>query len=147
MSKMTRRRFLGNSLATAASISAVPFFARAQSPNETLGVAVVGVKGRGGSHLSAYVGDPRTAVLYVVDVDEEIGLGRVRQIAEKQNGLKPKLVRDMREAFDDPAVDIVSTATPNHWHALCGVWAMQAGKDVFCEKPLALTVHQGRQMV
>ena len=147
MTKMTRRRFLGNSMATAATVSAVPYIARAQSPNDTLGVAVVGVKGRGNSHLSAYVGDPRTAVLYVVDVDEEIGLGRVRQIAEKQNGLKPKLVRDMREAFDDPAVDIVSTATPNHWHALCGVWAMQAGKDVYIEKPICHEIAEGAALI
>ena len=51
------------------------------------------------------------------------------------------------EAFDDKAVDIVSTATPNHWHALCGVWAMQAGKDAYIEKPISHNIWEGRKIV
>ncbi|MHC4399536.1 MAG: Gfo/Idh/MocA family protein [Planctomycetota bacterium] len=146
MSKMTRRRFLGQSAAAAAAVSALPYLAKAQNPNEKLGVAVVGIRGRGGSHLSAFMGDPRTVVLYVVDIDEKVGRDRSEQVGGKQ-GVKPKYVRDMREAFADPAVDVVSTATPNHWHALCGLWAMQAGKDVYIEKPISHEIAEGSALV
>jgi predicted dehydrogenase len=144
--KVTRRRFLGSSLAAAAAVSAMPHIARAAGPNEKLGVAVVGVRGRGSSHIGAFLGDPRTTILYIVDADEKVGQNRCQQIAQKQ-GVAPKFVRDMREAFEDDAVDIVSTATPNHWHALCGVWAMQAGKDTYIEKPVCHNVAEGSALV
>ncbi len=146
MTRFSRRRFLGNSVAAAAAASLAPYVARAQDPNDKLGVAVVGVGGRGGDHLNGWVGDARTTVLYVVDVDEKIGQSRCEKVAEKQ-GTKPKYVRDMREAFDDPNVDVVSTATPNHWHALCGVWAMQAGKDVYIEKPICHEIAEGSALI
>ena len=146
MTRFSRRRFLGNSLAAAAAVSGAPYIAKAQNPNDTLGVAVVGVGGRGGGHLAAYVDDPRTTVLYVVDIDEKVGQNRCEKVAEKQE-IKPKYVRDMREAFADPNVHIVSTATPNHWHALCGIWAMQAGKDVYIEKPICHEIAEGRALI
>ena len=146
MTQFSRRRFLGTSLAAAAAVYSAPHIARAQNPNEKLGVAVVGVNGRGGSHIGAYLGDSRTDIQYIVDIDEKVGLKRVAKIAEKQ-GFKPKFVRDMREAFDDPNVDVVSTATPNHWHALCGVWAMQADKDVYIEKPISHEIAEGSALV
>jgi predicted dehydrogenase len=107
---------------------------------------VVGVHGRGGEHLSAFSGDPRSVVLYVVDVDEKVGQGRCEAIGKKQ-GVKPKWVRDMREAFADKAVEAVSTATPNHWHALVGIWAMQAGKDVYIEKPVCHNIAEGSALI
>lgn len=147
MSKISRRRFLGTSVAVAATVSAAPYIARAQKPNEKLGVAVVGVNGRGQTHLNAYLGDPRTVILYVVDADEKVGQSRCKQVAEKQQGVTPKYVRDMRDAFADDAVDIVSTATPNHWHALVGIWAMQAGKDAYIEKPVCHEIAEGRALI
>ena len=111
MSQINRRRFLQTSLAAVASVSAAPYIARAKDPNGKLGVACVGVGGRGSEHLSAFAGDSRTIVLYVVDPDEKIGQNRCEKIAAKQK-FKPKFVRDMRDAFADPAVDLVSTATP-----------------------------------
>lgn len=147
MSRLNRRRFLGTSAAAAAAFSTAPYLARAKDPNEKLGVAVVGVRSRGGSHLSAYLADPRTVVLYVVDADEKVGQDRCKKVAEKQKGIQPKYVRDMREAFSDDAVDIVSTATPNHWHALVGIWAMQANKDAYVEKPVCHEIAEGRALV
>jgi predicted dehydrogenase len=147
MTRMTRRRFLNQSLAATSALAIAPAFARARNLNDTLGVAVVGVRGQGKGHLSAYVNDPRTTVLYVVDIDEKVGRDRCQQIAEKQDGIKPRWVADMREAFADQAVDLVSTATPNHWHALCGVWAMQAGKDVYIEKPISYDIAEGSALV
>jgi predicted dehydrogenase len=154
MSKFTRRRFLEDSMfaaAAAAAATTVPgiMSQKAQaavSANEKLGVAVVGCRGRGNSHIGAYVGDDRTDVLYIVDPDEKVGQSRCEQVAERQS-VKPKFVKDMREAFDDDAVNIVSTATPNHWHALTSVWAMQADKDVYVEKPVCHNIQEGRAMV
>ena len=147
MTKLTRRRFVRNSLAAAVAVSAAPYIARAQGANESLGVAVVGVRGRGNGHLGAFQGDSRTTILYIVDADEKVGQNRCEQVAKKQKGVKPKFVRDMREAFDDDAVNIVSTATPNHWHALTGVWAMQAGKDAYIEKPICHDIAEGSALV
>ena len=90
MTKYSRRRFLGGSLAAAAAVSMGPYVGKAQSPHDKLGVAVVGVGGRGGDHLSAFVSDPRTTVLYIVDIDEKIGQKRCQQVAEKQ-GSRPEI--------------------------------------------------------
>ncbi|MFO7901690.1 MAG: Gfo/Idh/MocA family protein [Planctomycetota bacterium] len=146
MTRYSRRRFLGTSLAAGTAFYAVPHIVQARNANDKLGVAVVGVRGRGGSHIGAYLGDSRTEIKYVIDIDEKVGRSRAKQIQEKQD-VAPRFVRDMREAFDDPNVDIVSTATPNHWHALCGVWAMQAGKDVYIEKPISHDVAEGSALV
>ncbi|NLX54009.1 MAG: Gfo/Idh/MocA family oxidoreductase [Planctomycetaceae bacterium] len=147
MTRYSRRRFLGNSLAAATALSMGPYICRGQNLNEKLGVAVVGVGGRGGDHLNAFIADPRTTVLYVVDADEKVGQRACQRVAEKQPDVAPKYVRDMRDAFADPNVDIVSTATPNHWHALIGVWAMQAGKDVYIEKPISHEIAAGSALV
>ena len=146
MSKITRRRFLNNSMAAAATVSAAPYIARAQKPNDKLGVAIVGVHSRGGDHINGYLRDPRTVITHIVDIDEAVGKKRCEQIAGKQ-GTKPKFVRDMREAFEDASLDLVSTATPNHWHALCGVWAMQKGKDAYVEKPISHEIAEGAALV
>jgi predicted dehydrogenase len=155
MSKLTRRRFLEDSMfATAAAAAATsvsgPLLAaepQSKSPNERLSVAVVGVRGRGGSHLGAFSGRDDTEVTYICDPDERVGESRVKSTAERQQGRAPKYVKDMREVFDDPSVDIVTVATPNHWHALCGIWAIQAGKDVYVEKPVSHNVSEGRRIV
>ncbi len=154
MSKRTRRQFLEDSMfAAAAAVAASPATAAfaaekapSDSPSEKLGVAVVGCGGRGGSHLDAFASRPDSEVLYVVDVDENTAKRRAKYVTEKQ-GREPKIVADMRDAFDDPAVDIVTTATPNHWHSLVAIWAMQAGKDVYVEKPVSHNVSEGRRAV
>jgi predicted dehydrogenase len=114
----------------------------AGSPNEKLSVAVIGVRGRGGDHARAYQGRPDCTISYICDADEAIGA----KVAEKFES-KPKYVADMRRIFDDKSVDFVSIATPNHWHSLAAIWAMQAGKDVYVEKPLSHNISEGRRMV
>jgi hypothetical protein len=154
MAFRTRRQFLEDSmLAAAAAVSAnsaSSLFAAdeqdAEGPNEKLGVAVVGCGGRGSDHLKDFSSRKGTEVLYVVDVDENIANARARMVADRQ-GRQPKIVTDMREAFDDKSVDVVTTATPNHWHALVSIWAMQAGKDVYVEKPVSHNVSEGRRIV
>jgi len=146
MTRISRRRFVGQSLATTAAVLAAPYIAKAQNPNSKLGVAVVGVNGRGNSHIGGFLAEDRTVVAALVDVDEYVGKSRAEQVAKKQ-GFAPKVFRDMREAFDADGIDIVSTATPNHWHALCGIWAMQAGKDTYIEKPVCHNIAEGSALI
>ena len=146
MTKITRRHFVGRSLATTGALLAAPYIAKANSPNSKLGACVVGVRSRGNSHIGGYLGDDRTVVAAIVDADQYVLDKRVEDIAKKQ-GFAPKGFRDMREAFDADGVDLVSTATPNHWHALCGVWAMQAGKDVYIEKPVSHNIAEGSALI
>jgi predicted dehydrogenase len=150
MTRQTRRQFLQDSMLTAAALTAPMISgtakARSGSANERLRCAVVGCKGRGGSHIGAFSGRKDCEIAYIVDIDEKVGQDRCKSV-EKRTGRKPRFVKDMREAFDDKSVNIVSTATPNHWHALCGVWAMQAGKDVYIEKPISHNIWEGSALV
>ncbi len=67
--------------------------------------------------------------------------------AAKIQGREPKYVKDLRKVFEDKSVDAISTATPNHWHALVAIWAMQAGKDVYVKKPVSHNVSEGLRIV
>jgi len=153
MKKFTRRRFLEDSLIAATAATAVPvssvMAADRDKPvpaSEKLGVMVMGVNGRGNSHIGGLAGKHGCEITYICDPDEKIGQQRVEQL-EKSQGTKPKFVKDLREALDDKNLDIVTIATPNHWHALASIWAMQAGKDVYVEKPVSHNVSEGRRMV
>ena len=169
MAQFTRRQFLEDSLLAAAAMAVLPGHgllaadeSQSKSPNEKLGVAVAGVHGRGRNHVSNFLytaetgdssGDskrsPRrkdTEITYIIDADEAVGQKCCEEIAKLQ-GRKPKFVKDIRKMLDDPSVDIVSTATPNHWHALAAIWSMRAGKHVFVEKPASHTVSEGRSIV
>ena len=138
MTERTRRRFLEESmLAAAAAVSAgsvsrvlAEEAAPSAGPNDRLSVAVIGVNGRGNDHLKHFTQRKDAEVTHVCDADSNVGQ-KVAAAVAKQTGREPKYVQDMREIFDDPSVDLITTATPNHWHAQCSIWAMQAGKDVY----------------
>jgi predicted dehydrogenase len=130
-----------------AGAMAVPYIGRIRDANGKIEVAVVGCRGRGGAHLSEWANHPETVVTYIVDADKQVGERRAEQMAKKQQGIKPKVLLDMREAFADPSLDAMSTATPNHWHALAAIWAMQAGKHVYVEKPVSHEVAEGAALV
>jgi predicted dehydrogenase len=151
--RKTRRQFLEDSMFAAAAAAAVssPMALMAEekqstSPNEKLSVAVVGIKGRGGAHIGAFAGRKDTEITYLCDVDSAFGDSRADAIAQRQ-GSKPKFVTDLRKVLDDPSVDVISIATPNHLHALQAIWSIQAGKDVYCEKPVSHNVSEGRRIV
>ncbi len=145
MTRLNRRQFSAVA-ATSLFAAASPRLSRAQSPNEQLGVCIAGLNGRGGEHIRGFDKDPRTVIRAIVDIDEEVGRKRADQIADLQ-GKKPEVFKDVREALDHDGVELLSCATPNHWHALMGVWAMQAGKDVYIEKPISHNIHEGRALV
>ena len=157
MSKQTRREFLENSMfaaaaAVAAGSATLPRLRAAEEkkaagPNDVLRVAVLGVNGRGGEHLRSYVANAGTRVVAIVDTDEAVGHKRVDQVAGMQKGEKPVYYKDLRHAMQDKNIDIVSIATPNHWHSLAAIWAIQAGKDVYVEKPVSHNVSEGRRLV
>lgn len=150
MKRLSRRLFLKETLLTATAASAcspceligAEGAEQSRSPNERLSVAVIGVRSRGGAHAKAFDSRDDCFLSYICDADSAIG----ERVAARFNS-KPKFVQDMRRIFDDKSVDIVSIATPNHWHSLAAIWAMQAGKDVYVEKPLSHNISEGRRMV
>jgi predicted dehydrogenase len=108
-------------------------------------MAVIGLGGRGRDHLHEFMKRPDVRITALCDIDQA-ALERAQAEVEKANGGRPKGYSDMRGVFDDRGVDAVSMATPNHWHALGTVWATQAGKDVYVEKPASHNVFEGRKM-
>src|SRR5690606_29451739 len=112
-------------------------------------MAQIGIRGQGNGHISTWCGlkDNRNVHLKTIcDVDEELFPERVKKV-EKAIGTKPVTEWDMRRVFDDKEIDAVSIATPNHWHALATIWAVQAGKHSYCEKPACHNVFEGRKMI
>lgn len=117
--------------------------------NERINIAVIGLHGRGQSHISAWskLKDSHNIRLTTIcDVHEELFAPRSKTVEEK-TGIKPKTEFDMRKVFDDKDIHAVSFATPNFWHALGTIWACQAGKHVYCEKPAMHNVWEGRKMI
>ncbi|RMG37946.1 MAG: gfo/Idh/MocA family oxidoreductase [Planctomycetota bacterium] len=156
MSRKTRREFLEEAfLAAGAAMAAagpMTFPTRSQgaessSPNERLRVAILGLNGRGRSHLAEYMRRKDCEIAAIVDPDENVGFKNGIAAVEKKLGKRPAFYTDMRRAFDDKSIDIVSIATPNHWHSLAAIWAIQAGKDVYVEKPVSHNVWEGRKLV
>jgi predicted dehydrogenase len=114
--------------------------------NERLNVAVLGLHGRGKDHINGLAGKYNCVVTHVCDPDTAQANAAITQV-RKMQGSEPRFVQDIRRIMDDKSIHIVSIATPNHWHALAAIWAMQAGKDVYCEKPVSHNVSEGRRIV
>ncbi|HYH63367.1 MAG TPA: Gfo/Idh/MocA family oxidoreductase [Urbifossiella sp.] len=119
--------------------------AAARGANDKLRVAVVGVRGRGMSHVSGFLGKNNCEITTVCDCDEAV-IGNAMRTIEKVQGRAPTYQKDIRRVVENRDVDVISIATPNHWHALMAVWAMQNGKDVYCEKPATHNVKEGAIM-
>jgi predicted dehydrogenase len=116
------------------------------SPNDTIGVAVIGLNGQGKAHIRQFSEIEGVRLVALCDVDERV-LQQAGAIVEQRTGARPKLYTDLRQLLEDKAVDAVSTATPNHWHALLTIWACQAGKDVYVEKPACWSFEEGEKMI
>lgn len=157
MSRQSRREFLENSMfATLAAASAgslaTSSSARADgegsnSPNEKLRVAVLGVRGRGKAHINGFMNRKDCDVVAIVDPDEHFGMTNGVEAVKKATGHAPAYHKDLRKVMDDDSIDIVSIATPNHWHALAAIWGVQHGKHVYVEKPVSHNVSEGRRIV
>jgi len=116
------------------------------SPNDTVRVVVVGCGGRGNSHMGAWTSMPNVSLAGLVDVDDSHSERYIGAL--QRRGKDPvKTFRDIRTVLEDKNVDAVSIATPNHWHTLQTIWACQAGKDVYVEKPCSHNVFESKQIV
>ncbi|MEW6159601.1 MAG: Gfo/Idh/MocA family oxidoreductase, partial [Verrucomicrobiota bacterium] len=150
MKQLTRRNFLKGSLLTAAAFS-LPARSWASVPgaNDTIRIAIVGFNGQGGSHINSLrklqKDGEKVRIVALCDVDTEVLKRGEKQFSE--NNEKVETYQDIRKLLENKEIDAISIATPNHWHALATIWAVQAGKDVYVEKPVSHNVWEGRQMV
>jgi predicted dehydrogenase len=137
----TRRIFLetAGGLAAAASLGY-------SSPGDRVNIAVAGLRGRGKDHYRAYARMPGVRIAWLCDIDQRL-FPEALDAVEKLAGYRPATEVDLRKVLEKKDVDAVSLATPDYWHALQTVWACQAGKDVYVEKPVCFTVTEGRRMV
>lgn len=145
----SRRSFMKSAGgAVAAAAFTTPLFVprRAFGANDRVNAAVLGVHGRGKSHISGFMSLDNVRVTTLCDPDMEVLRQRAKDF-EKKYDKKVKLVQDLRQVYDDKDIDVVSVATPNHWHSLATIWACQAGKDVYVEKPASHNIYEGRKMV
>ncbi|HTS66512.1 MAG TPA: Gfo/Idh/MocA family oxidoreductase [Candidatus Acidoferrales bacterium] len=138
---MNRRYFLGSAVSAGTLLRPVA----AASANDTVRVACVGVRGRGRDHIRAYSKMANVEIAAVCDIDESILNARVGEI-EKAGGRRPAAFTDFRKLLEDKTIDAVSIATPNHHHTLQTIWACQAGKDVYVEKPCSHDMFEARQI-
>lgn len=149
MSSSNRRDFMKKSAVTVGAFVAAPViksgFAQ-NKPSNQVNVAVVGFGGRGKAHYREFAKQKNVKVVALCDVDERLFARGVRDV-EKIAGYKPKTYYDIRKLLEDKDVDAISIATPDHWHGLMTIWACQAGKDVYVEKPISYTIEEGRKMV
>mgnify|MGYP003317632792 FL=1 len=145
MNKQTRRNFLKTSLYTGATVAwTAKSWAQVKGANETLRCATIGFRGRGNSHIGSIKGmqqrEQGVKLVALCDVDKKVldaGAGKH----------KVKGYQDIRVMLEKEDLDVVTVATPNHWHSLAAIWAIQAGKDVYVEKPVSHNVWEGRQLV
>jgi len=153
---LNRRDFLKDSALAGAALAQAALLGKATAADEAkaakkeggdpLRVAVVGVHGRGMSHVGGFNGKNGCVITTICDCDEGV-IGRAMKAVESKQGKMPKYEKDVRKVVADKDIDIITIATPNHWHALAAIWAMQNGKDVYVEKPVSHNVSEGRRMV
>ncbi len=150
-----RREFIKRSLLGTAGIAVAGMGLSAKSyasiigANERINIAVIGIRGQGGNHINQWCAlkDNRNVRLKTLcDVDEQLFPEKAKVVVEK-SGVTPLTEWDLRKVYEDPEIDAVSIATPNHWHALATIWAAQAGKHVYVEKPSSHNVFEGRKMI
>lgn len=143
--EVTRRKFVGSS---AAAVIAAGMLSKGKAfgANGRVSVCCIGINGQGGSHIKDVTATEGLEVVALCDADKKVLERRAKEL-EEATGKKPKTFVDMREVMADDSIQAVTIATPNHWHSLAAVWACQAGKDVYVEKPLSHNIWEGRQLV
>src|SRR6202521_758316 len=134
-SDKTRRDFLktvAKTTGAAGVYTGLTFLTRPErvfGANDRVRVAVCGLRNRGKDHLDAFARVPNVEIAALCDVDESVLNKRRGEVRGS-----PRTFADVRRLLEDPTIDAISIATPNHWHALIAIWACQAGKDVYAEK-------------
>jgi predicted dehydrogenase len=146
---LTRRSLLAGAIASVAAGGALSFsarsYARIKGANDRLRVAVMGLNGRGMAHVKAFSAASNMQVTHLIDVDSSVLRTRGAEVAQKFG--KTELERDYRRVLDSRSVDILTVATPDHWHAKAALDAMAAGKHVYLEKPCGITPSEGEALI
>jgi hypothetical protein len=150
-----RRNFIKKSLMGSAALAFGKLSLSAKSyssiigSNDRINVAVIGIRNRGMAHINSWCAlhsSHKVRVKTLCDTDEEFFPERIKTVLQR-TGTKPGVEWEMRKVFDDKDIDIVSIAVPNHWHALATIWACQANKHVYIEKPSNHNIWEGRKMI
>jgi predicted dehydrogenase len=145
--KLSRRTFIKNSTGAAIALGIPTLIpASAFGANDKVQVAVLGVNGRGTDHIKGIQKQDHAQVVTLCDPDNVILKTRAGEFETKYSR-KVKTEQDLRKVFEDKSVDAVTIATPNHWHTLAAIWAMQAGKDVYVEKPGTHNLYEGKKLI
>ena len=140
---MERRYFLTSAAAAAAALAGKRLKA---APSDTVRIACVGLRGRGKDHIRGYSNLPNVEIVAMCDIDESVLNERAAGL-EKTGKKKPQTYVDIRKLLDNKEIDAISIATPNHSHTLQTIWACQAGKDVYVEKPCSHNIFEAKQIV
>ncbi len=151
MSRQNRRDFLkvaaaSGFAAAGFTISGTKASGKVIGANDRIRVAVAGINGRGQSHIQALGSQKNVEIAYLVDPDSRLHGPRGEGV-KKRFGNTPRCVADLRKILYDKNLDAVSIAAPNHWHSLLAIWACEAGKDVYVEKPCSHDIFEGRKLV
>ena len=145
MTPLTRRDFVKTAAATTVLLgTSRTGWAGA---NDRVRVAQLGLNGRGQSHLAVYGAIENVEVATLCDPDSRLFAPRVKTFFTDKGKASPKVEQDIRRVLDDKSIDAISLATPNHWHSLATIWACQAGKDVYVEKPMTHNIFEGQRVV
>jgi predicted dehydrogenase len=142
MSNSTRRSFLK---ASAAGL-ALTVAGAADQPNERIVLAVMGVRSRGRDLLRGFSAFSDVEIAYICEVDESLVPAALKEVNARQKRT-PKVEKDVRRVLQDKDVTALAVAAPDHWHALATIWACQAGKHIYVEKPISHNLIEGRRMV
>ncbi len=145
MSLLDRRDFLKSSIGAVATLTAVSQ-KKSYSANEKVIMGVMGLGGRGTYLAETFAQRPDVEIAYLSDTNTR-RFARAREAVEEAQGKRTKLVQDFRKILDDPNVDCLVNATPDHWHGLGTIMACQAEKDVYVEKPMSHNIWEGRKMI
>src|SRR5215470_6734886 len=126
MKKVSRRGFLKTVTAAGAALPLVTIAGtkasgRVLGANDVIRVGVAGIHGQGNAHIDQYLGLKGAQVTYLIDPDRSLFASRGKKVREK-GGNEPRCVQDVRQALEDKDLDVISVATPNHWHSLITVW-------------------------
>jgi predicted dehydrogenase len=146
MTTVNRRHFITSSAATMGTLSALTAARAADQPNEKIILAVMGVRNRGKDLIGLFSGMNDVEVAGVCEVDENVVPAAQKVLAGRKRR-EARVEKDIRRILDDKNINAVAIAAPDHWHALATVWACQAGKHVYVEKPVSHNLVEGRRMV
>lgn len=147
MSSVDRREFLGASATVSAvGLTALTAAGAAQQPNERVNLAVMGVRSRGRDLIRGFSAFDDVNITHICEIDDAM-VGPAQKAVNQRQKQAPRVERDIRRVLEDKTIQAVAIAAPDHWHALATIWACEAGKHVYVEKPVSHNVVEGRRMI